>query len=30
MKTHVDNTGPRVIPLSPKGMFRVPDLELNP
>ena len=27
MKTRVTNTGPRVIPLSPNGMFGVPDLE---
>ena len=27
MKTHVANTGPRIIPLSPNGMVGVPDLE---
>ena len=27
MKTHVANDGPRIIPLSPNGMFGVPDLE---
>ena len=27
MKTRVANTGPRVIPLSPNGMFGVSDLE---
>ena len=26
-RTHVTNTGPRIIPLSPNGMFGVPDLE---
>ena len=26
-KTHVANTGPRIVPLSPNGMFGVPDLE---